>query len=188
MFFDDQSRRCRNRFDPPVGADGDVEPFSRVSLPLDRRHPTLRLQHHQRRPLALPARRLEVLHPEANQADRTSTLQLYRSALRLRRTGPNLRSEEFRWLDSPADKLLFARGNGLLRAVNLSDQPIPLPDATSPLLVSGPLSDDGMLPPDITVLAAPGLTDGCRRDHSSWPPRASSGAQIRQGLSGVSLR
>jgi alpha-glucosidase len=89
---------------------------------------------------------------EANQADRTSMLQLYRSALRLRRTHPSLQGEEFRWLDSPADTLLFERGNSLLCAINLSDQPIPLLDATSPLLASGPLGKDGVLPPDTTVL------------------------------------
>ncbi|MEE1761454.1 glycoside hydrolase family 13 protein [Streptomyces sp. SP18BB07] len=89
---------------------------------------------------------------EANQADRTSMLQLYRSALRLRRTNPNLRGEEFRWLDSPPGTLFFERGNGLLCAVNLSDRPIPLPDAWSPLLASAPLSKDGTLPPDTTVL------------------------------------
>ncbi|MCD9875387.1 glycoside hydrolase family 13 protein [Streptomyces guryensis] len=89
---------------------------------------------------------------EANQADRTSMLQLYRSALRLRRTNPHLRGEEFRWLDSPAGTLLFERGNGLLCAVNLSDQPIALPNAWSPLLVSGPLTKAGLLPPDTTVL------------------------------------
>lgn len=59
-------------------------------------------------------------------------LQLYRSALRLRRTNPHLRSEEFRWRDSPADTLLFERGNGLLCAVNLSDHPIPLPYPAAP--------------------------------------------------------
>jgi alpha-glucosidase len=89
---------------------------------------------------------------EANQADRTSMLQLYRSALRLRRTDPGLRGEEFRWLDSPAGTLLFERGSSLLCAVNLSDQPMPLPDTTSALIASGPLAKDGMLPPDTTVL------------------------------------
>ncbi|WP_342786981.1 hypothetical protein [Streptomyces tailanensis] len=53
---------------------------------------------------------------EADQADRTSMLQLYRSALRLRRTHPNLRGEKFRWLDSPPGTLLFERGTGLLYA------------------------------------------------------------------------
>ncbi|WP_328785577.1 glycoside hydrolase family 13 protein [Streptomyces canus] len=89
---------------------------------------------------------------ETNQADRTSMLQLYRSALRLRRAHPDLQGEEFRWLDSPAGTLLFERGDGLLCAVNLSDQLIPFPDATSPLLASGPLDRAGMLPPDTTVL------------------------------------
>jgi alpha-glucosidase len=89
---------------------------------------------------------------EANQADRTSMLQLYRSAIRLRRTNPGLRTEEFRWLDSPQGTLLFERGNSLLCAVNLSDQPIPLPDASSLLIASAPLSKDGLLPPNTTVL------------------------------------
>ncbi|MFD8725295.1 alpha-amylase family glycosyl hydrolase [Streptomyces sp. NPDC059629] len=89
---------------------------------------------------------------EANQADRTSMLQLYRSALRLRRTNPHLRGEEFRWLDSPPGTLLFERGNGLLCAVNLTDQPIPLPEASSPLIASAPLGKASLLPPDATVL------------------------------------
>ncbi|HSX97080.1 MAG TPA: alpha-glucosidase, partial [Streptomyces sp.] len=58
----------------------------------------------------------------------------------------------FRWLDSPAGTLLFERGNGLLCAVNLSDQLILFPDNTSPLLASGPLDRAGLLPPDTTVL------------------------------------
>ncbi|CAL9304768.1 MULTISPECIES: glycoside hydrolase family 13 protein [Streptomyces] len=88
---------------------------------------------------------------EANQADPASMLQLYRAALRLRRTEPGLRGEEFRWLDSPDGTLLFERGNGLLCAVNLSDQPAPLPTGHSPLLVSGPMDGDGLLPPDTTA-------------------------------------
>lgn len=35
MFLDDQSRRCRNRFDAAVGADGDVELFSGEGESLD---------------------------------------------------------------------------------------------------------------------------------------------------------
>jgi alpha-glucosidase len=89
---------------------------------------------------------------EANQADRTSMIQLYRSALRLRRTKPALRGEEFRWLDSPPGTLLFERGTGLLCAVNLTDQPVPLPEATSPLIASAPLDKAGLLPSDATVL------------------------------------
>jgi len=88
---------------------------------------------------------------EAGQADPTSMLQLYRQALRLRRTTPGLSGEEFRWLDSPHGTLLFERGNGLVCQVNLSTQPIPLPDACAPLLTSGPLGGDGLLPPDTSV-------------------------------------
>ncbi|MER5185398.1 glycoside hydrolase family 13 protein [Streptomyces sp. NPDC002896] len=88
---------------------------------------------------------------EAGQADPTSMLQLYRSALRLRRTEPGLSGEEFRWLDSPEGTLLFERGHGLVCAVNLSDQPVPLPDACGPLLTSRLLDDDGLLPPDTAV-------------------------------------
>ncbi|MFJ5308238.1 glycoside hydrolase family 13 protein [Streptomyces sp. NPDC088350] len=89
---------------------------------------------------------------EANQADPTSMLQLYRSALRLRRTTPGLAGEDFHWLDTPPGTLLFERGDGILCAVNLSDQPIPLPDTTTTLLTSGPLTKDGQLPPDTTAL------------------------------------
>ncbi|MEU0384679.1 glycoside hydrolase family 13 protein [Streptomyces chartreusis] len=88
---------------------------------------------------------------EAGQADPTSMLQLYRSALRLRRSNPGLAGEEFRWLDSPDGTLLFERGNGLLCQVNLTDQPIPLPDTCVPLLASGPMGGDGLLPPDTTI-------------------------------------
>lgn len=88
---------------------------------------------------------------EANQADRTSMLQLYRHALRLRRTDPRLSGEEFHWLDGLDGTLLFERGHGLLCAVNLSDQPVPLPHACGPLLASGPLDNNGLLPPDTTV-------------------------------------
>ncbi|WP_443047070.1 glycoside hydrolase family 13 protein [Streptomyces sp. NBC_00267] len=87
---------------------------------------------------------------EANQADRTSMLQLYRSALRLRRTHPGLRGEDFRWLDSPDGTLLFERGDGVSCAVNLSEQPLPLPEACTVLLASGPL-DSGLLPADTAV-------------------------------------
>ncbi|WNZ10880.1 glycoside hydrolase family 13 protein [Streptomyces sp. 11x1] len=88
---------------------------------------------------------------EANEADPTSMLHLYRRALRLRRTDPRLNGGEFRWLDAPEGTLLFERGNGLLCAVNLSDTPIALPDGCTPLLSSGPTAEGALLPPDSTV-------------------------------------
>ncbi|MGW0576084.1 alpha-amylase family glycosyl hydrolase, partial [Streptomyces sp. NPDC002920] len=89
---------------------------------------------------------------EANQADPTSMLQLYRSALHLRRTHPDLRTEDFHWLNSPPGTLHFQRGNNLLCAINLTDHPTPLPHTTNPLLTSAPLNKDGTLPPDTTAL------------------------------------
>ncbi|WP_319057954.1 DUF3459 domain-containing protein, partial [Streptomyces europaeiscabiei] len=93
-------------------------------------HPALRLPRARAPTSSLNRAARSALHTaEANQADRTSMLQLYRSALRLRRTNPDLRGEDFRRLDSPPGTLLFERGNGLLCAVNLTDRPIPLPAA-----------------------------------------------------------
>jgi alpha-glucosidase len=81
-------------------------------------------------------------------------LELYRSALRLRRTVPDLTGEAFQWLDSPDGTLLFERGSGLLCAVNLSGRPVPLPEGCRVLLASGPLAD-GRLLPDTTVWLQP---------------------------------
>ncbi|UXY17768.1 glycoside hydrolase family 13 protein [Streptomyces cynarae] len=88
---------------------------------------------------------------EANQADPASMLHLYRSALSLRRAHAGLSGEEFRWLDGPQGTLLFERGHGLLCAVNLSHRSVRLPEACSPLIASGPLDKDGLLPSDTTV-------------------------------------
>ncbi|MFF0161206.1 glycoside hydrolase family 13 protein [Streptomyces sp. NPDC005263] len=88
---------------------------------------------------------------EANETDPDSMLKLYRQALRLRHLDPDLRGEELHWLDSPDGTLVFQRGNALVCAVNLSDRPIPLPDACTPLLSSGPLGDAPLLPPDTAV-------------------------------------
>ncbi|MEV5438845.1 glycoside hydrolase family 13 protein [Streptomyces sp. NPDC052682] len=88
---------------------------------------------------------------EANQADPGSMLWLYRTALRLRRTVPGLRTERLRWLDSPDGTLLFERGDGVLCAINLSGEPVPLPEACHLLLASGPLGSDGLLPVDTAV-------------------------------------
>jgi alpha-glucosidase len=73
----------------------------------------------------------------AQASDPDSFLNLYRTALRLRRSHPalGLGARGFgtrglgapRWLDSPADALIFARDPGFVFAANLGDAPIPLP-------------------------------------------------------------
>ncbi|MER5293001.1 glycoside hydrolase family 13 protein [Streptomyces pharetrae] len=78
-----------------------------------------------------------------------STLELYRSALKLRRK--LLDGEELTWLeDTPPGVLAFARTDGWRCVANLSDAPMSLP-AGEPLLASTPLPERGVLPPDTTV-------------------------------------
>ncbi|HEV2779987.1 MAG TPA: glycoside hydrolase family 13 protein [Actinophytocola sp.] len=84
---------------------------------------------------------------ESQSGDPHSMLELYRSALRLRRSHPALGDGTMRWLDAPAEVLLFARDPGFLCAVNLSSEPVKLPGGAEPLLVSAPL-DRGRLPGD----------------------------------------
>ena len=77
-----------------------------------------------------------------------STLELYRTALRLRRK--LLDGERLAWADeSPDGVLQFARGDGWRCVTNLSGRPVPLPPGEV-LLSSAPL-EDGRLGPDTTV-------------------------------------
>jgi alpha-glucosidase len=78
-----------------------------------------------------------------------SMLRLYRSALTLRRSEPGLRGSRDgrRWLESPEQVLAFQRGDENVCVVNLAE-PIALPAHETTLLTSGPLTDDGLLPPD----------------------------------------
>jgi alpha-glucosidase len=114
---------------------------------------------------------------ETQTGDPDSMLELYRAALRLRRTEPALGDGPMRWLPSPPGVLAFTRtdpsavsgdpsavsgnssgvsGNssgvsGALSCVaNLSPAPVALPAHTAVLLTSAPL-DNGLLPPDTTA-------------------------------------
>ena len=80
-----------------------------------------------------------------------TTYEMYRSALRLRR--------EFRlgrggveWLETP-DQVLAFRNGPLLVLTNFGPQPVPLPAGAEVLLTSGALTDDGLVPTDVTVWA-----------------------------------
>jgi alpha-glucosidase len=64
-----------------------------------------------------------------------STLEMYRSALRIRRDQPGLGDGELEWLDSPQDVVAFARGS-ITVVANMGDRPITWP-ATELLLGSG---------------------------------------------------
>ncbi|MGV9263056.1 glycoside hydrolase family 13 protein [Kitasatospora sp. NPDC003701] len=88
---------------------------------------------------------------EAQSADPGSMLSLYRAALRLRRAEDALRGEDFAWAAAPGEVLAFHRGAGFQCVVNLAAVPLPLPEHRAVLLASGPLTEDGLLPPDTAV-------------------------------------
>lgn len=79
-----------------------------------------------------------------------SMLEFYRTALHLRRSTPALGAGTLRWLDSVDDALVFERDPSFVCAVNLGEAPIEVP-AGEPLLSSGPLTVDGLLPGDTAV-------------------------------------
>ncbi|WP_055585686.1 glycoside hydrolase family 13 protein [Peterkaempfera griseoplana] len=92
----------------------------------------------------------EALTVEAQRADPGSMLNLYRSALRLRRSTAALREGRFSWLESAPGVLSFRRGEDFGCLVNLSDAPVPLPEGGRPLLASAELTG-GRLPVDAAV-------------------------------------
>ncbi|WIG18019.1 glycoside hydrolase family 13 protein [Kocuria rosea] len=79
-----------------------------------------------------------------------STLEMYRAALRIRRTHPGPGTTDFAWTDAPPRCLAFDRGPGFRCLVNLSDECVPLPDDARVLLASSPITG-GQLPPDHTA-------------------------------------
>jgi alpha-glucosidase len=106
---------------------------------------------------------------ESQLADEHSTVNLYRSALRLRRDHPALGRgtpspdapgpdapgrDALRWLGPDERGLLcFAREPGFVLAANLGPAPVPLPAHRDVLLASGPVAG-GSLPPDTAVWLA----------------------------------
>jgi alpha-glucosidase len=75
-------------------------------------------------------------------------LVLYREALRIRRAEPGFGDGPLAWLPASDGVLAFARTDGPLCVVNLSDTPVVLPDHSQLLLASGPLDAEGRLPQD----------------------------------------
>ncbi len=91
-----------------------------------------------------------ALTVEAQEADASSMLRLYRDALALRRREPALGDGDLRWLEVAApDVLAFARGD-IACVVNLGTVNAALPVHTAVLLASAPLRD-GRLAPDAAV-------------------------------------
>ncbi|MFG2296574.1 glycoside hydrolase family 13 protein [Streptomyces sp. NPDC048603] len=92
------------------------------------------------------------LSVEAQTGDPSSTLELYRTALRLRRERPELGAGDgVEWLaDAPAGVLSFRRGDVVCTA-NTTGTAIRIPVPGEALLSSGAPAEDGLLPADTTV-------------------------------------
>lgn len=99
-----------------------------------------------------------ALTVQAQQADPSSMLWLYKQALRIRRALNRESGASFSWRESKPDVLAFDRGEHFLSVTNLSTHSIELPESGGILLASSPL-ENGMLPPDSTAwLANPATT------------------------------
>jgi alpha-glucosidase len=85
---------------------------------------------------------------EAQTGDEGSTLELYRHALRLRRTHTALGDGTLSWLPAPAGALAFTREPGFACIVNLSADPLAPPSAGKLLISGGRLDADGRIPAD----------------------------------------
>ncbi|MEV7585163.1 glycoside hydrolase family 13 protein [Streptomyces erythrochromogenes] len=97
------------------------------------------------------------LSVEAQTGDPSSTLELYRTALRLRREHPDLGAgEAVDWQEAPEGVLVFRRGD-FLCAANTTGEAVRIPVTGEVLLSSGPGAvaegtvEDGVLPADTTV-------------------------------------
>ena len=86
---------------------------------------------------------------EHQSSDPTSTLNLTRAALALRRSHPGLADTTFSWMeDSTRNVLHFARARGVRVLANLGVESVTIPAEARVLLTSAPI-DNHVLPPDV---------------------------------------
>jgi alpha-glucosidase len=149
------------REDPLWIRSGGAEPGRdgcRVPLPWSGDRPPFNFGPSTRSWLPAPSA-WSILTVDAQTADPTSMLRLYRAALRIRRTHPALGGNSpdphaLRWHPSPKDVLMFARSPGLVCATNLGSTGVDLPAYGTPLLASTPFQGP-TLPPDTTAWWSP---------------------------------
>ncbi|MCF2528003.1 glycoside hydrolase family 13 protein [Yinghuangia soli] len=85
----------------------------------------------------------------AQDGDPDSMLELYRTAIRLRRAEPALGDGTLAWLpDAAPQTLAFRRGDRFACVVNLGPTPVALPRHDAVLVASGPMAAGGELPAD----------------------------------------
>jgi alpha-glucosidase len=91
-----------------------------------------------------------ALTVDAQAADSTSMLALYREGLRLRGEAPWRGAGGLQWIDAPPSVLAFARGDRFACLVNFGPEVVQLPSGAAVLLASDEL-EGGALPQDTTV-------------------------------------
>jgi alpha-glucosidase len=89
------------------------------------------------------------LTADAQAADPSSLLSLYRSALALRRSSAAFGDEGLEWLPAPDGCVAFRRPDGLVCLVNLSGAAVPLPEGR--VLLASAEVGDGTIPADAAV-------------------------------------
>ena len=92
----------------------------------------------------------QELSVEAETGRADSMLELYRSALAIRRSEPALGDGTMTWVPAVDGVLVFDRGATVRCVVNISGQAARLPEHAGLLLSSGPM-DSELLPPDSAV-------------------------------------
>ena len=118
----------------------------RVPLPWSGTHPPFGFSAADATPWLPQPVEWAALTVQAQEADPASMLQLYRTALQVRRSVAAFASRDFAWRDAPEDVLDIDRGDGVRCVLNLSGSPYDLGAATV-LVSSGPVTD-GLLPHD----------------------------------------
>lgn len=134
-----RTRRGRDAHRVPMPWEGDAPPFGFT----ESESPWL--------PMPPDWRALTV---ETQLEDAGSTLSLYRHALEIRRTHPGFVGDSLEWYGAPEGCFAYRRpGTTMVCALNTSAAPVQLPPGDV-LLSSGPLTEDGKLPPDTAVWLA----------------------------------
>jgi len=88
---------------------------------------------------------------QGQEVDENSMLNLYRDALRIRKTNSHLRDSFFRWIDTSDRQFMFARKDdeSLLCIVTFEvGEPMP---PQYEVLLSSQVIESGFIPPDTTV-------------------------------------
>jgi alpha-glucosidase len=91
---------------------------------------------------------------ETQQSQPSSMLNLYRAALRIRRSESGLGDGPMAWLPSDDDVLAFRRGDHFVNVTNMSAIAVTLPPHAEILLTSAD-TVGGLLPPDATAWLVP---------------------------------